>query len=176
MKQQSEDGSAAPKLIELASGKGSVCVEAAGAEFTLQVQGSLASKVLAKLAVMDETLRVYLVLEQIRGSFDAGVLRLFLKLAAANDAEKELFLGSIGLYGLRHASLPKEEGGSDGMQSYLDITTQFAQLSNAALVPDALLHLSVRSHQSLPEGVTIVIERIRLYFESFEDPATTLKM
>jgi tyrosinase len=132
------------------------CVRSAGVEAVLQVQGAVGA-----------ARRIYLVLENVRGSFDATVLRVFLKAPApdAGSPASEVHLGSHALYGLRSASVPRADGQPGGLQCQLDVTPQSAQIA-AALAGQAQLRLSILPHQPLPDGVEITIDRIRMSVEA----------
>lgn len=139
-----------PVPIVIASCDDATCVRSTGAEAILQVHGEL-------MDAIGKDTRVYLALEKVRGTFDAAVLRVYLRTSTSAD---EVYLGSIALFGLRKASSPDAGGASAGMQSILDITPQARQFGWETLPADAQLHLSIRAHHALPDGVEIAIERI----------------
>jgi hypothetical protein len=139
-------------------------VRSAGVEAVLQVKGAVGA---AELPQPGPARRTYLALESIHGSFDATVLRVFLKAPAADAGSpvSEVHLGSHALYGLRSASVPRADGQPGGLQCQLDVTPQSAHIA-AALAGQAQLRLSIRPHQPLPDGVDITIGRIRMTVEA----------
>ncbi len=116
---------------------------------------------LALTSGIGTTSRLYLALENMRGTFDATVLQIHLG--------GDIYLGSIALFGLRSASLPRSDQTSAGMTSYLDMTPQ-AQSTIESLRTDSQLRVSIRPRNELPVGVEILIERIRIYIETVGHP------
>jgi len=96
--------------------------------------------------------RLSLALEQIRGGYDAAVLKLYL------GESEDIFLGSVALYGLRRASA--------GLSSHLDIPAPALTVITASAAAGIPLPLFIRPNQPLPDGVEIAIERIALYADT----------
>ena len=160
-----------PKAMQAIAASAGVqhCVEVA-----LRVQPGVISKILSELwdkEVGCAASRVYLVLEDMRGTYDAAVLRVYLKCSSQDgrNLESEAFLGSIGLYGLRNARLPGSDGLKSGLQCYLDITPPATKLERQALLAQAQLVLLIRPANKLPDGVEISIELMRIYIEPIEN-------
>ncbi|HEX6705269.1 MAG TPA: hypothetical protein VF169_10965 [Albitalea sp.] len=110
------------------------------------------------------TFRLYLLLENIRGSHDATVLQAYLRIASQTGAPEadETYLASIGLFGLRRAS------SSDGMQFYADITAHAALLRSAPIHADGRIVVSIRPHHAPPQGAPISIGRMRICLEIYK--------
>src|SRR6516165_1113715 len=68
--------------------------------------------------------RVYLILENIRGTYDATILNVYIDVPedASQGDHRHLLAGSVGLYGLRRASIQHGEDGGLGLTFVLDIT------------------------------------------------------
>jgi hypothetical protein len=125
----------------LIASSSTVQVTAAGTDATLQWtdQASIAPSA-----------RLSLALEQIHGTYDAAILKVFLL------APDEIFLGSVALYGLRRASA--------GMTGHIEVPAEALALIDP--VAGTPLQLAVRPHEPLPNGVEIAIGRIGLYLNS----------
>jgi hypothetical protein len=148
------------ELIEIACCDYAIEMRSTGVELSLRVHDTACAYL--TMTALASSLRVYLTLEDIRGTFDGAVLRIYLK--TPPGATGETYLGSVGLFGLRQASL------GAGIQSHLDITPQLQQLTAAASA-SSLLQVSIRPHHQLPEGMTISIARISLCVELLGTPA-----
>lgn len=117
----------------------------------LRAAGAEAMLIWAEPYRIASTTRLSLSLEQIRGSYDAAILKVYLQ------ASEEIFLGSVGLYGLRRASA--------GMTSHLETPSEALAFFGPAAAAGTPLRLSVRPHEPLPDGVEITIECIGLYID-----------
>jgi len=106
---------------------------------------------------------VYLGLENIRGTFDAVVLNTYMNLPEnARPADhRNLLAESVGLYGLRRASIRYGENTGEGLTFILEITRILVDLLAAksfekirvTMIPDA----------PLPDAVTITVGRISIF-------------
>jgi tyrosinase len=113
--------------------------------------------------------RLCLIVENIRGTRDATVLNVYLNLPETETpgAHRELLAGSIGLFGLRMASIQPGEDGSPGLTSILDVTKILIG-PNAAASPSANeIRVSIVPSRPLPEASGIVIGRIRLFRQTY---------
>jgi tyrosinase len=109
--------------------------------------------------------RVYVNLENVRGTFDASVLSVYINLPeGAKPADHpELLAGSVGLFGLRNASLKDGKHGGEGLNFVLEITKIVDELHlNNALGVDSI-QVRVVPHQALPDQAQITIGRISIY-------------
>jgi hypothetical protein len=151
-----------PSRLLIASCDTVTRVQLDGAEVTVRVHDGVSAG-LEIVHGIGTTSRLYVALEAIRGTFDATVLQVHFA---------ETYLGSVALYGLRTASSPRSDGTGAGLTGYVDITSQAHRIIGRALAPDAQLKLSIRPHQTLPQGIEITIERICLYAESIAPPGS----
>lgn len=156
--------------VVLASSSGSISVQSAGTELSLTPEPAAVAGFVPALAAgggPGPAIRMHVALENVRGTNDATVLRVFLRLAlpSAGDETEETFLASAGLYGLRRASAP---GAGHGLQCMLDVTSHAALLMREIRSEAGRLVLAIRPHRPMPEGTAISIERIRLIAEMFE--------
>lgn len=172
MNQTSEKPETPPARLVIASCDAATHVQSTGVDITARVNEAVTSD-LEVMSGIGTRSRVYIALENMRGTFDAAVLRIHLRIFTAQGRilAGEAYLGSIALYGLRIASSPRSDGKSTGLTSHLDVTAQAKGIIGQTLPPDAQFQVSVRPHNALPEGEGILIERIRLYIEPVETPA-----
>jgi tyrosinase len=105
---------------------------------------------------------VYLVLEGIRGKQDASALSVYIELpeGSAHGAQAAYFAGTVGLYGLRLASVVKENEPPQGLRFVLDVTPFFRTLHMANAASSDELVVSIRLRRELPETAPVVIERV----------------
>jgi hypothetical protein len=157
--------------VLLASSRGAISVQFEGIEFTLAPEPAAAvlpdwAGLLSAGAEPGRAIRMHVALEHLRGTHDATVLRVFLRVAEpqAGHEAAETFLASAGLYGLRRASAP---GDGEGLHCQLDVTAHAALLMRAMRGRDGRLMLAIRPHRPMPQGAAISIERIGLWGEQF---------
>jgi tyrosinase len=113
--------------------------------------------------------RVYLKLENIRGTSDAAVLGVYVNLPA--DAKPgvrgRFFAGSVALFGLRRASMDDGQHAGDGLTFLLDITPTIDRMFVSKLLDVASLRIDIIPTRKLPDGVDIKIGRMRVYRETY---------
>jgi tyrosinase len=109
--------------------------------------------------------RVFLNLENVRGTHDASVLSVYINLPeGAKPADHpELLAGSVGLFGLRKASFKDDKHGGEGLNFVLDITkiVDALHLRNALDVDS--LHVTIVPHRPVPDQAQITVGRISIY-------------
>lgn len=104
--------------------------------------------------------RVYLLLEHVRGTRDATVLNAYVDQPGAGSPQRA---GSVGLYGLRLASIPYGTNPGTGLTFTFDITQLLVEL-RAAQWPDlAALTISIVPDQPLPDSAALVVGRVGLF-------------
>lgn len=102
---------------------------------------------------------VYLILDGIRGKQDASALSVYIELPEGG-AQAEYFAGTVGLYGLRLASVAKEKEPPQGLRFVLDVTPFFRTLHIANAASSDELVISIRLRKELPESAAVVVERV----------------
>ena len=109
--------------------------------------------------------RVYLKLENIRGTFDAAVLGVYVNLpdGAKPGASQECFAGSMALFGLRRASIADGEHAGEGLTFLLDITHRIDDLHLAGKLDSDSLRVSLVPTRALPERSEITVGRISVF-------------
>lgn len=111
---------------------------------------------------------IYLALENVRGTFDAAVLSVFINLPenARPGDHPNLLTESVALYGLNRASAPQGADPAPGLTFILEITRVLMHLAASnSLNPDHL-RISIIPDRPLPDSTTIVIDRISLFITS----------
>jgi tyrosinase len=158
-----------PKDAELLGAtSGELPVTGAGAHAWVALDGERPRQLLARLAdpaVETSPERVYLALENIRGTHDAVVLSVFLNLpeGALPGEHRERLAGSAALYGLRRASLARGGSSGEGLSEILDLTGRIGELVAADALDPANIRVSIVPNHLLPQGVEITIGRVVIF-------------
>ena len=120
----------------------------------------------AKTAAPDN---VYIKVENVRGTFDATVLSVYLDLPeGAKPGESRQYLaGNIALFGLRRASMKDGQHAGEGLTFILDATPVIDQLHLKNEFDVESLQVSVIPADPLPENADITVGRISIYREGF---------
>jgi len=152
----------------LGANSGELPVEGAGAETVVRLHTDVCRPLAARLAGDPENAareHVYLTLEEIRGHFDAALLRVFLQLPeGARPADHpSLCAGTLGLYGLNRASA----GQGKGLESILDITPMLQQQRPVQLLDLDALRVAILPQRELPAQAGIVVGRVRLFRQQY---------
>lgn len=157
------------RSVELfGASQGAVEVKGASTQISVSLDSDVRNKVTKSLAFAEETAapdRVFLNLENIRGTQNATVLAVYLDAPTGDNpiGHPELLAGSVGLFGLRGASAPGGRHGGQGLSFTLEITKIVDALHlNNRLNHDAL-KVTIVPSRPLSERVPITIGRISLY-------------
>ena len=108
---------------------------------------------------------VYLGLESVRGTFDAAVLNTYINLPEdARPADHlNLRAESVGLYGLRRASIRQDENDGPGLTFILEITRiLMEQLASKSFTPEEI-RVSIIPDHPLPDSITIVVGKVSIF-------------
>lgn len=145
-----------------------LAIKGEGASTAVKLESKVRGKVSASLATAAESAapdRVYLNLENVRGTHDAAVLSVYVNLPRGANPKNhpELLAGSVGLFGLRRASMADGRQGGQGLSFILDITkiVDSLYLKNGFDVNS--LNVSVLPHRSVPDRARITVGRISIY-------------
>jgi tyrosinase len=157
------------KNVELVgASQAAIPIKGAGVRTTLNLNTNARRRVAASLARAPQTAapdRVFLHLENVRGTRDATVLSVYVNLPeGAKPADHpELLAGTVGLFGLHGASMKDGKHGGQGLDFVLDITKIVDALHlNNALDTDSL-NVTIIPRQAVPEEVQITVGRIGIY-------------
>lgn len=148
--------------------QGALAIKGSEIRTTVKLDPDVRGKVSASLASASETAqpdRVFLNLENVRGTHDASVLSVYINLPeGANPSDHpEHLAGSIGLFGLRRASLADAGHGGQGLNFVLEITEAFDALHlDDSLDVDAL-QVRIVPQEPAPEQADITVGRVSIY-------------
>ena len=152
----------------MGANQAAIPIKGAGTSTSVKLDAGVRRKVSASLAPASEAAepdRVFLHLENVRGTFDASVLSVYINLpeGARPGDHPELLAGSVGLFGLRKSSLEDGAHGGQGLTFVMDITkiVDALHLSNALTV-DAL-PVRIVPHRPIPEQANITVGRVSVY-------------
>jgi tyrosinase len=158
----------AGKSMELVGASPALPIKGAGASTTVKLDPGVRRKVSASLAKASETAvpdRVFLNLENVRGTHDASVLSVYINLpdGAKPGDHPELLAGSVGLFGMRRASVKDDKHAGQGMNFVLDITkiVDALHLKNALDVDS--LQVRIVPHTKVPDKAEITVGRVSIY-------------
>ena len=148
--------------------QGALPIKGVGASTSVRLDADVRRKVSASLAKASESSapdRVFLNLENVRGTQDATVLSVYINLpeGAKPSDHPELFAGSVGLFGLRSASLKDTKHAGQGLNFVLEITKiiDALHLKNALDVDS--LQVRIVPHRAVPDQAQITVGRISIY-------------
>jgi len=145
-----------------------LAIKGTGARTTVKLDKDVRRKVSASLLGASEAVppdRVYLNLENVRGTHDPSVLQVYVNLPeGANPADHpELLAGSVGLFGLRKASSKDDKHGGQGLNFVLDITKIIDTLHLANALDADALQVRIVPHQPVPDKAEITVGRVSVY-------------
>ena len=160
---------ATAKSMELVgASQAAVPIKSAGASASVRLDPVVRGKVAASLAKASETAppdRVFLNLENVRGTHDAAALSVYVNLPdGAKPADHpELLAGTVGLFGLRRASQKDEKHAGQGLNFVLDITkiVDALHLKNA-LGADSV-NVRIVPRRAIPDQAQITVGRVSIY-------------
>jgi tyrosinase len=117
------------------------------------------------LAAANSRSRVYLILENIRGTNDASVLNVYINLPenAHPGEHRDLMAGAVGLYGLRRASTRPSQDGGSGLTFVLDITPILGELLATESLDADAIRVSIVPHRQLGDSAGIVVARLSIF-------------
>lgn len=109
--------------------------------------------------------QVYLKLENVRGTQDATVLRVYIDLPPQADqaARRNQFVGSIGLFGLRRASVKDGAHGGAGLTFILDISRFVDTLFVKNKLSANQIRVDVESPAGLSQAGSVEVGRVSIY-------------
>jgi tyrosinase len=143
-------------------------IKSRGAQASVKLDAVVRRKVSASLAKASETAlpdRVFLNLENVQGTHDAAALSVYINLpdGAKPSDHPELLAGTVGLFGLRSASLKDGKHAGQGLNFILDITkiVDALHLQNALDVDS--LKVTLVPRRALPDQAQITVGRVSIY-------------
>jgi tyrosinase len=111
---------------------------------------------------------IYLGLENVRGTLDAAILSAYINLPEnARPADhRNLLAESVGLYGLRIASVGQEGNAGEGLTFILEITQILIALFASKSLDPEEIRVGILTDRPLPDSVTITIGRVSIFVVS----------
>lgn len=125
---------------------------------TSQAQQKLAGR-LAGVCAETRSGRVYIRLENIRGTHDATVLNAYISGRKSARGQPKLLAGTVGLYGLGTASIQNATG-LGGLTLLLDVTTALIDLAAAGSL-DAIC-VTIAPARAVRQAMPIIVGRISI--------------
>ncbi|WP_321839529.1 tyrosinase family protein [Paraburkholderia bannensis] len=155
----------------LGASAGAIDVQGAGTAVpvTVQLDAVVEKRVTQSLAAASLAAppdRVYLKLENVRGTLDSTVLCVYVNLPAGADTPDQLrahHVGDVALFGLRRASARNGAHGGSGLTFVLDITPSLDQQYLAGTLSNSSLDVSLLPARKLPAQSTIEVGRVSVY-------------
>lgn len=138
----------------------------------VKLDSGVRKKAVASLAKASATAlpdNVYLKVENVRGTFDASVLNVYVNLpenVAPREGGKYL-AGEVALFGLRRASLKDGQHAGEGLSFILDITPIVDRLHLDKTLDADTLQVSIVPSRKLPEKADITVGRISVFREGY---------
>jgi tyrosinase len=109
--------------------------------------------------------RVYLLLENIRGTYDATILNVYINVPedASQADHRNQLAGSVGLYGLRRASIQHGEDGGLGLTFVMDITPILIEQPAGKSPYANEIRVSIVPNRQLPDPAEVVVGRVSIF-------------
>ena len=139
---------------------GTLPIKSSGARAKVRLEPEVRRKVSASLrgeagSIPDQ---VYLRLENVQGTYEANILRIFVN---------EQAVETVSLFGLGPASLKDGEHGGGGLTFLMNITAIIDDLHlDGALEADSL-DVTIQPDYAVPDAEKLSVERISVYRQSF---------
>jgi len=156
------------KVELVGTSPGALPVKAAGASTSVKLNSVVRQKMSASLVQASESAppdRVFLRLENVRGTHDAGVLSVYINLpeGAKPGDHPECLAGNVGLFGLHGASLKDGKHAGGGLNFVLEISKIVDALHlNHALDADSL-QVRIVPHARIPDQADVTVGRVSIY-------------
>lgn len=109
--------------------------------------------------------RVFLNLEQVRGVNDATAFNVYINVPDGDDPTRhpENLAGTIGLFGVRKATMAHGEHAGNGLTFVLDISHVIERLHLAGALDAGQLHIRLVPVRPVPEAAQVSIGHINVF-------------
>lgn len=159
---------AAQNVELVGASQGPVAIKGSGTSAAVNLDIKVRRNVAASLASAPDTGqpdRVFLKLENVRGTREAVVLHVYVDPpgSATLSDRTQLVVGSVALFGLRNASLKDGRHGGQGLDFVLEVTNIFDALHVGNALDVDSLNVRIVPHRPLPEQADITVGRISIY-------------
>jgi tyrosinase len=154
----------------LGANEGALPIKGASAATTVKLTPQVRTRVIASLAspsVAAPPDRVYLYLENVRGTQDAVSLNVYVNLPEGTNplGHPELMAGTIALFGLRRASRRDKGHAGDGLDFNLEITNIVDTLHLRNELDTDSIHVTILPQPPVPESGEVTVGRVSIYRE-----------
>jgi tyrosinase len=157
----------AKKVELLGANAGSLRLSGAEARTSVKLDTSVQRKVSASLTAAAPSVpdRIFLNLENVRGANDATTFSVYINVPDDGDPAKypDHLAGSIGLFGVRKASLADDKHAGDGLTFVLEITHVVDSLHLAGTLNAKEIQVRLVPQKPVPEQAKISIGRISIF-------------
>ena len=147
-----------------------LAVGVSGASLAINLHGKAREKLIAILSRSSAGTspdRIYLTLENIRGSYDASVLNVYVNppghAAPCRDRDRDLLAGNVALYGLGQASIRPGESGGQGLDFLFDITPILLRLLNTRSLDSGEIRIHVSPSRPGSGETGLVVGRAAIF-------------
>lgn len=152
----------------LGSGQQDLPIKGTGASTVVKLDPGVRQKVASSLAMASETKppdRVFLQLENVRGTHDAAVLSVYINLpSGAKPADHpELLAGTVGLFGLRRASYKDGKHAGQGLSFVLEVTKIVDALHLKQALNTNSVPVTIVARTKVPDQAKITVGQVRIY-------------
>jgi tyrosinase len=149
---------------------GPMSIRGSGASTTVQLDTEVRQKVAHSLSVAAENSapdRVYLNLENVRGTHDATALSIFINLPEGSNPgdHPDLLAGTVALFGLRRASLADGKHVGGGLSFLLDISAIVDRMHLDNALNTDNLRVMIVPNRPVSDNAQITVERVSIYRE-----------
>jgi len=163
-----------PRQTELlGASEGPIRIQGARSEASVRLDSGVRQRAVASLTKPSLTAlpdNVYLKLENVRGTFDACVLNVYVNLPdnlAPRDGRKFL-AGHVALFGLRRASMQDGQHAGGGLSFLLNISPIVDESYRENAFDVGSLRVSVVPSRKLPDQADITVGRISIFRQGFQ--------
>jgi tyrosinase len=164
---------AMPEHVELlGASKGGFSLTGSGANTSVQLDHAVRGKVSSSLQGMaggpPAPDRIFLNLENVRGSNDATAFGVYINVPEGEDPAKhpELKAGNVGLFGVSKASAMDGPHAGDGLTFVIEITHVIDTLHLAGALNVNQLHVRLVPNRPVPDAKPVTIGHISIFRQS----------
>jgi tyrosinase len=160
---------AAGKNVELVgANEGPLPIKSSSARTTVKLDSAAREKVSRSLAFASTASapdRVFLALENVRGTHDGSVLNVYINLpdGAKPTDHPELLAGSVALFGLRRASDPNNTHAGRGLNFTLDISRIVDALHLSNALQSNSLAVTIVPRHPVPDEEDVTVGKVSVY-------------
>ena len=150
--------------------EGALPIKGASAATTVKLAPQVRAKITASFAAPSAAAppdRVYLYLENVRGTQDAVSLNVYINLPEGSNplGHPELLAGNVALFGLRRASRTDKGHSGDGLDFNLEITNIVDTLHLRNEISTDSIQVTILPQPPVPVSGEVTVGRVSIYRE-----------